>query len=342
VLDDPIAIAKYDKANALGVIGGQPAQLTYHYSLGAHQFAAIDTIVVAGMGGSALAAELVQSWLVSQLPVPVTIIRDYDLPAFVGPHTLVICASSSGNTEETVAAFQVAQERKAQLVAIATGGKLAELAKQHKYPFLAVPGHFEPRFSVLYALRGLAEILEGARLATGLVEELERAADWAGGLIESWAANNKTETNEAKQLARQLAGFAVVIYSGPTLGAAALRWKQDMHENAKNVASVNVLSEFSHNEMSGWQYPRDKRHQVIELQSSLDHPQVQKRFEIGNRLLSGTMPAPIIVRVQGETRLQQLIWTLLLADYTSVYLAVLNGVDPTPLPLADKLKAELA
>jgi len=151
-----------------------------------------------------------------------------------------------------------------------------------------------------------------------------------------------TAENPAKQLAEAFKGHPIVIYGGPTLALPAMKWKIDLNENAKSLAFYNYLPEFNHNEFLGWGHPEKSGLRVVELQSTLDHPQIQKRFTATNRLLAGMMPDPIVVTAQGKTRLEQMLWTVLLGDYASAYLAFLNQVDPTPVPLIEKLKRELA
>jgi len=148
--------------------------------------------------------------------------------------------------------------------------------------------------------------------------------------------------NPAKLLAQELMGKSPVIYAGPKLWPAAYKWKISFNENAKNVAWCDVFSEFDHNEFIGWSgHPIDKPYGIIELQSTLEHIRIQKRFEITNRLLSGQWPNPHIVQAQGETILEQLLWCIALGDFVSLYLALLNGINPTPVDLIEKLKAEL-
>jgi glucose/mannose-6-phosphate isomerase len=151
-----------------------------------------------------------------------------------------------------------------------------------------------------------------------------------------------TARNRAKQIAQELMGRTVIVYSGPLLFPAANKWKICMNENAKNTAWGNQYPEFNHNEFIGWSsHPVDKPFAVIEIRSNLEHPRVQKRFEVSERLLSGIRPAPIVVEPMGETLLQQLLWGIAMGDHVSAYLAILNGVNPTPVELVEKLKKEL-
>ncbi|HLG90630.1 MAG TPA: SIS domain-containing protein, partial [Candidatus Saccharimonadales bacterium] len=151
-----------------------------------------------------------------------------------------------------------------------------------------------------------------------------------------------TSQNPAKKLALELAGKSPVIYAGPLLAPAAYKWKINFNENAKNLAWWNELPEFDHNELIGWSsHPSQKPYEIIELRSKLEHPRVQKRFQAGEKLLSGLRPAPNVVEVQGETLLEQLLWAVNFGDFVSIYLALLNNINPTPVDLVEKFKKSL-
>ena len=152
-----------------------------------------------------------------------------------------------------------------------------------------------------------------------------------------------TKDNYAKQLAQEVMGKSAVVYSGPFLSPVAYKWKISFNENAKNVAWQGTLPEFSHNEFIGWSsHPSNKPYAIIDLQSSFEHAQIKKRFEISARLLSGKRPHPNTIDALGETQLAQLLWTVILGDFTTIYLGLLNGVNPTPVDLVEKMKKELA
>jgi glucose/mannose-6-phosphate isomerase len=341
MLDEADFRARYDKDDALGVLAGQPEQLRHEFArpegLGGRKVA---QIVMAGMGGSALGGELARNWLGDRLAVPLELVRDYTLPAYAGPETLVVCVSYSGGSEETLAAYAEARKRKAQVVVMASGGKLLEAARADGVPGYELPSEVQGRYGVLYGLRAWAQLLETVAGLEGLVDELEEASGWVRGEVAAWLGEVPAETNEAKQIAAELLGHGVVVYGGLILPAITLKWKLDLNENAKNVAFWNNLPEMNHNEFSGWGHPRRPGLKVVELTSSLDHSQVQKRFEAMNSLLSSRF-APIEVRVQGETKLRQMLWAYMLGSMTSAYLGMLNQVEIGTLPLVGKLKERL-
>ncbi len=344
MLDQADFIARLDKANALGVIAALPDQLRYKFDQPElSHLTDIRSIVIAGMGGSAQGAEFIKTWLGDRLPLPLVIVRDYDLPAFVDETTLVVASSYSGNTEESIAALQVAEERHAKIVVISSGGKLLAEAEAKGHPLFhyELPEGYQPRMAVLYDVRALAQMIEGLGLLKGIVDELAAVATWLADQTGDWGPTTNTDQNQAKQIATALVGHVAVVYAGPTLAFAAMKWKIAFNENAKNLAFYNYFPELNHNEFIGWSHPERSGLKVIELRSDKDHPQVQKRFDITNKLLSSAF-SPIEVQAKGEDKLQQLVWTITLGEYVATYLAFLNGIDPSPVELVEKLKAELA
>ncbi len=341
MLDDLKMIHSRDKDDALGVAEKQWQQMQYVYDVDVPKFQNIQNVIMAGMGGSAFPGTFVRSW--PGTSVPFEIVRDYNLPAYVDEHTLFISSSYSGNTEETLSALAEAEACHAQIVVIAAGGKLADYARQQNYPLFLVPGGIQPRMSSFYFLAALVQLLEPLGIVpAGSAAELSETGNWLKDQTAGWRPDVATSQNTAKQLAQELMGKSLVVYSGPKLFPAANKWKICTNENAKNVAWVNQYPEFNHNEFIGWSsHPTDKPYAVIEVRSNLEHERVQKRFVVSERLLSGLRPAPHVVVPVGTTLLQQLVWTSNYSDFTSLYLALLNGLNPTPVDLVEKLKVEL-
>ena len=339
MLDDNNQINQLDRSNALAVIGAQTEQLKQSFSFATPK-GNYQNIVLAGMGGSALAAEFIRSWLQDRLALPLVIVRDYQLPKFVGQHSLVIVSSYSGNTEETLSALASAEKLGCQIVVVCAGGKLQEQAEAKGYPFIQLPANYQPRMAVLFGVRALAQLLQELELVPGVVGELEEAADWAAGL-QSWGVQAATDQNLAKQIAQNVHGGPAVIYAGPTLGFLAMKWKIDFNENGKNLAFYNTYPEFNHNEFMGWSNAGQAL-RVINLHSKLDHPQIRKRMEVSVQLQAGHMQVVNEVVAEGGSRLEQMLWTFQLGGFASLYLAFLNGVDPTPVDLIEDLKQRLA
>jgi len=342
MLDDLKYIHERDAQDALGVAEKQWQQLHHMFSVVLPvQYQNIQNVVYAGMGGSALPAVFIQTW--PGVRVPFEVVRNYDLPGYVGEQTLVICSSHSGNTEETLSALAAAEAKGAQIVVIAAGGKLADEAAAKNYPLFSIPTGIQPRMSSFYFLVAILQILEPLGLVeTGSLDTLRAAGEWLKDCVPAWRPDVKTADNPAKQLALEMIGKSVVVYSGPKLFPAANKLKICFNENAKNVAWVNQYPEFNHNEFIGWSsHPTEKPYAVIDIRSNLEHPRTQKRFEVAERLLSGMRPSPEVITPEGDNLIKQLLWTANFGDFVTLYTALLNGVNPTPVDLVEKFKTAL-
>lgn len=341
MLDDLKYIHDRDAQDALGVVGKQWEQLGHDYGINMNVFSDVHNVVLAGMGGSVLPGVFLKAWPGTTVPFEIT--RDYDVPDYINNQTLFISSSYSGNTEETLSAIAQAESKGAQIVVIAAGGKLATYAQEKQYPLFIIPSGIQPRMSSFYFLTAFVQILEPLGLVpSGARSELEAAGQWLSGQTATWGPEVKTSDNMAKQIALELIGKSVVVYSGPKLFPAANKFKICLNENAKNVAWVNVYPEFNHNEFIGWSsHPVDKPYAVVDIRSNLEHPRIQKRFEVSERLLSGKRPSPEVIVPEGDSLIQQLLWTSNYADFISIYVALLNGLNPTPVDLVEKLKVSL-
>lgn len=340
MLDDLKLIHERDAGDAFGFAEKQWQQLLFRYDVKIPQDWQIDNIVWAGMGGSALPAQFSLSW--PGCPKPFSICRNYELPEYVGENTLFIAASYYGNTEETLEALTHAEEKKAHIVIFAAGGELAKRAKAAGYPLYEIPAYAQPRMTTLFLIKGLANLYEQLGLGKNLSEQLEAVAEGVKTALLGWRPDVPTKDNLAKKLALELVGKSVVVYAGPKMQVLANKFKMTLNESAKNVAWYNQLPEFCHNEFIGWSgQPLDKPYAVVDIRSNLEHPRVIRRFEVSERLLSGKRPAPHVIEPEGKTLLEQLLWGLAFCDMVSLYLAILNGVNPTPVDLVEKFKAEL-
>ncbi len=345
MLDDLKFIEKYDSQDALGITEKQSTQLQHNYELPEIN-QTFDNAVHAGMGGSALWALLSTSW--PKYNIPFEVVRGYDIPPYVNQRTLFIASSYSGNTEETLSALAQAEAKGAFIVVIASGGKLLDIAKEKNYPLIALPKIDKPRYGALYGLRGLVILGEklGILAEENAVKEMEEMAGFIEESVKSWLPTVATSQNLAKQLANEMMGKSVVMYSGPLLTPAAHKWKISFNENSKNIAWEYAFPEFNHNEFTGWtSHPVDKPYAVVYLLSSYDNDRIKKRFDLSDKLLSGRWPSPIRVEAGGDSKLKQLLWTVALGDFVSLYTAFLNGVNPIDTgdnDIIEKFKKELA
>lgn len=342
MLDDENVVKQLDRSDALSLAAETPQQLLHDFQVERMTPARpITNVVYSGMGGSALQAELASVFPV--LDVPFVIVKNYNLPAFVNENTLVIAGSYSGNTEETLSALAEARQKGAMVAILAGGGALLEEAKQHDDAYVEIPKAVQPRMAVFYAYRALVELFVAYGLVGGQVlEELANASKHLQDALGQWRMSTPLEENPAKQLALQLVGKTPIVYAGPKMTPAAYKWKISFNESSKNTAWHNVLPEFNHNEFMGWtSHPVEKPFAVIDLVSELEHPRVVKRFEVSDRILSGMRPKAHRVEAQGSTELEHLLYLVLFGDFVSLYLGILNGVDPSPVTLIEKFKKEL-
>jgi glucose/mannose-6-phosphate isomerase len=345
MLDDDNVLKQRDPEGALGIAADQYAQARFSVEVinPENDGREITRVVVAGMGGSALAALLAKSWLKSELNVPFEVVRTYDLPGYVDYNTLVIASSYSGNTEETISGLEDARKRNAQISVISAGGRLDASANEDTVAHVKLPADLQPRMAVIYNLRALMAIL----VHFGVVNhdrfaEIGEVSEWLREETSQWTSDVTTDKNYAKQLALLAVGKTPVFYAGTLMAPVAYKWKISWNENAKNVAFWNELPEFNHNEFIGWSsHPVEKPFAIFDLVSTLEHPRILKRFAISDQLLSGKRPKSTAVPMKGDSAIAQLLWGSILADFVSIYVAILNGVDPTPVDLVEKLKKEL-
>jgi len=297
------------------------------------------------MGGSAIGGALLQGLVAGECPVPITVVRGYTLPAFArGPGTLVIGCSYSGNTEETLSAFEEALERRALPVAVTTGGKLAALAQEEGIPLVRFDYRSQPRAALGYSFT----LLLGLLCRLGLLRDYSADLEEAARVMEEWQAEIRpqvpTARNAAKRLASQIAGRLPVVYGAGVLAAVANRWKTQFNENGKHWTFFEVLPELNHNAVVGFGNPQSVRERtiVLMLRSSLDHPRVQVRWEVTRELLLREGVVAEEVQGRGESHLAHMLSLIHFGDYVSFYLAMLNEVDPTPVETIAFLKQRLA
>lgn len=346
---DPFArLTELDKGKIFDAIDVQPSHLRLNFadSLGENVTPTwgrgIKNIVFTGMGGSALGSEIIKNWLGHRLSVPLVISKGYHLPGFVDEHSLVVVSSYSGNTEETLSSLDQAEKLNAQIAVMSAGGKLLELAQQKNYLTLKLPQVSQPRFSALAATRAVGCLLGDMGLAGAidLRRETLTAADFLDEEKSSWSLD-KMGDNQARQIALKLKDKIAIIYAGPALAAASYKWKIDINENAKQMAFANVFPELNHNEYQGWIFPESKHVATVNLQSSFDFNRIKKRMQVTKQIIARHDYTPIEVIARGQTLLEQLLWTIMLGDYVSAYLGILNAIDPTPVKLVEELKQKL-
>jgi glucose/mannose-6-phosphate isomerase len=334
----PAAIAAVDREDMLGDVLAQPQQ--YEDALWRTESAGIKKreftrgLVVCGMGGSAIGADLAAAAIGVRATAPITTIRGYELPAWVGPDTMVVCASYSGNTEETLHCFEQAGEAGAPRVAVTTGGKLAEAARAAgDVPVIGVPAGMQPRAAVVYMTVTALQCAELAGAAPSLRGEIDEAAAVAAQL----AGNHE----QAKELAQALEGHIPVVYGGRTTTAVARRWRAQFNENSKLPAFYGDLPEAHHNEVVGWHHAENALFGIV-LETREEHERMARRFDVTAEVMEAAGLKALRVEGEGESALAQVMWLVLLGDLVSVYLAVVRGVNPTPVEEIERLKRRLS
>ncbi len=336
-------LKKYDKSGMLAVLDAYPTQCTQALALGS-KFApqlphGIDRVVVCGMGGSAMAGEIARRFA----RVPVFVNRNYTLPPFVGPTTLLAAVSYSGNTAETLSGLDKGTTAGLSAIAISSGGKLEELARSRKVPHLKIPAGYQPRAAMGYLALPVLTVLDRA----GLLNQAPNVTDLEDALTnvqKKCTATVPEAENPAKQLARRLYRNIPLIYgiAGNT-DLVAMRWKTQINENAKQPAFWNMLPELNHNEILSFTNGELRAHlRCIFLANDYDLPQNRTRIEIMQELLTEEHVPVETVAADGATEFAQVIAHIYFGDYVSYYLAILNQLDPTPVELIESFKKRLA
>jgi glucose/mannose-6-phosphate isomerase len=299
-------------------------------------------VVVAGMGGSAIGGALARAALGDQASRPIFVTRAYGLPTWTTPDTMVLCASYSGNTEETLACYESAGALGARRTVATTGGRLAEMARADGVPVIPLPGGFQPRAAVAYMIVAALEVAALSGAGPRLTSEIDVAASHTEQLVAEWGPE-APENSLAKEVARSLYGTTPVIAGAGLTAPIAYRWKTQINENAKQPCFANELPELDHNEIVGWEGAQDVgRFSAVFLDDSDAHPRVKERMDITERLISGSAQANLRLETRGQTAIERVISLVLLGDLVSIYLAVLRGVDPGPVKVIEDLKAALA
>jgi len=347
-LDDLETLKRIDPEDMLGRVAELPRQLAQarrvvqaldlDESLGD-----VDTVLVLAMGGSAIGAELVAAAAGDRLRVPLVVHRDYGLPAWAGERTLVIAASHSGDTVETLSGFDAARERDLPLVVVSTGGRLARTAEADGIPLARYQPGGQPRAAVGFGVGILHELL--AR--TGLVvdpDPIAAAASALETLLERCSPSVPTESNPAKQLAWSMFGRMPVIYGHGPMAAVARRWKTQMNENAKAWAAFEPMPEANHNAIEGSLNPRElgEAPYVVQLRHPDEPREIAERYRVVEELLGERATNRSEFHAEGPSALARVLTAVAYGDLVSVYLAILYQTDPTPVTLLAMLKERLA
>jgi len=301
------------------------------------------SVIFTGMGGSAIGADLIKDYLKFDAKFPVYVNRDYTLPEFVDKDSLVFVCSYSGNTEETLSAFKLDKKKRANIICLSSDGKLEKLSSKYSYPFIRIPGGFPPRCALGYSVIPLLFALK----KLGLIKIKGSDIKETYKLLDRISSNlgPSKRSNYAKRIASCLHNKFVIIYgSSSTTEIAAIRFRGQLAENSKTLSSHHVFPEMNHNEIVGWENPKDvlKNFVVVILRSEKDNKRVKKRIEISKKIIKRSKAKIIEIEAMGDNLLAQFFSLIYTCDWISFYLAVLNKIDPTPVKRVQYLKKELA
>lgn len=347
-LDDTAAFARIDAENMLSEIDGLPDQLGIAWESGLQaalpDWDDLHQILICGMGGSAIGADLLAAYALDRCRIPIFLHRDYGLPAWAADErTLVVASSHSGNTEETLSSFAAAQARGCRCLAITTGGKLAAAASSAGAPVWRFEHRGQPRAAVGYSFGLLLAALERLKLLPSTGQELQTAIQAMRTQQEMLSASSPAVKNPAKRIAGQLVGRIAVVIGSGLLAPVARRWKGQINELAKTWAQFDLLPEADHNTLAGILYPEAALTQVmvIFLRSPADHPRNRLRSDLTRQamMIEGLNTDFVVGR--GDTPLAQQWTSLHFGDYVAYYLAMAYGVDPSPVEAIHGFKRAL-
>ncbi len=295
----------------------------------------IQNIIVTGLGGSGIGGTILNELVSDSCPVPIIINKDYFLPAFANTNTLLIVSSYSGNTEETVQVMNEAIAKKVQIVCVTSGGKVLELAKQHQFEFIEIPGGNPPRSCIGYSLVQLIQILIAKGFADKkLISDLDKS-------IELLAKEKETIKLEATQIAKKLNGQLTVIYSLGSCEGVSVRFRQQINENSKALCWHHVFPEMNHNELVGWT-SENKNLTVLTFHTSFDYKRTQKRYEVCKPIFQKYAKEVIDITAKGNSKLEQFFYLIHMGDWISCYIADIRGIDAVEVNVIDHLKKELS
>ncbi|MDD4893721.1 MAG: bifunctional phosphoglucose/phosphomannose isomerase [Candidatus Omnitrophica bacterium] len=348
----PASIKKLDKSNMLGLLMDFPLQCKQAYDIAKASRILFDKrdftkIVFAGLGGSAIGADLARSYLYFECKIPISVCREYELPAYVDSSTLVFISSYSGNTEETLSAYQEARKKGASLVLVSSGGAVKEHAVKEGLTFIEIPQGMPPRCALGYMTIIPLVVLN----KLGIAKDITGALNDAIKVLEELKEKNLNprigkKDNIAKYIADKLFGKLAVIYSSSIhFDAVITRFKGQLNENAKSLASTHVFPEMNHNEITGWRNPKKlfKDFVVLILKDKGMHPRIMARMKITADILRDDEGVPVLeIWSRGENLLSRMLSLVYIGDFVSFYLAILYGIDPTPVDRVTYLKKRLA
>jgi glucose/mannose-6-phosphate isomerase len=346
VLDDPNEIKKIDKSDMLSFC----VEASKHYAKAASlaktvsiNYSKPQTIIVTGMGGSAIGGELLKDWTRDKITAPVEVCREYSLPAYPDKKTLVIVVSYSGETEESLSAFLDAVKRKCMVFCISSGGALREFSEKLNVPHLLVPAGMAPRATLPYLFIPLTVLLEKLGLVSDVSSEVSETVKVLKLISEANSPEKPFRRNFSKTLASDICGTIPVVYGFGFYRAVAQRFKTQFNENSKIPAKWEFFSELDHNEIVGWEAVNGlaEDFSAIFIRDDNESDPMRQRIEATKELMLKESVKAFEVRSIGKSTLAKMSSVICIGDFVSVYLAILRGVDPTPVKSISFLKEKI-
>jgi len=338
-------VSKYDSQNQFQVLKDSYKQIEFAWNntIDVEKLLTkkIRNIIVSGLGGSAISADLMQNFLKDELTLPFFVNRNYQLPNFADKNTLLIISSYSGNTEETVSVLEEGIRKECWIICISTGGKVEEIALKKKIPLVKMQTGFQPRYALGLSFFSLLKVLTELGIVPGQNDEVDKIKN----LWRKKGEDYSREGNIAVNCAEQLIGFIPVIYSAADITyAAGYRFKCQLNENSKLHAFHNVIPELNHNEIIGWESFADKQFnaKLINVLDESYHPQVKKRFEITTELTSKKGLEYLNIESEESDFKVRLLDLIYLFDWITYYVAVFRGYDPSEIDNIHTLKERLS
>ena len=348
-LDDPQVYQQSDPEGMLARIGELPWQCEQAWQTAMSfdlpaDYSSVNKVVILGMGGSAIGGDLISSLAASEASIPVLVHRGYNLPAFVDNQTLVIAASYSGNTEETLSAFEQALETGSKKLVSTTGGKLKAMAEDKGIPVSLITYKAQPRAALGFSALPILGFLQKLGFLSDKSTDVAETVTVLRELIKKIDEKAPLSRNPAKQLAERWYGCLPVIYGADTLTEVAHRWKTQVNENSKAWAFYEVFPELNHNAVVGYQFPRELagKIKVVMLRSPSFNQRIQLRYRVTAELLKKAGVEYEFADGEGKSHLSQMMSLILFGDYASYYLAILYRIDPSPVEVINYLKDRLA
>ncbi|MFN0202685.1 MAG: bifunctional phosphoglucose/phosphomannose isomerase [Bacteroidia bacterium] len=295
----------------------------------------IRNIVLTGLGGSAFGGEITKGYLATRAKVPFLICREYEVPAFVNEHTLLLACSYSGNTEETLSAFVQAEAQGAEIVCITSGGTLKKWAEEKGKNLIVIPSGYPPRAAAGFAVIQQLEVLKAYNIIGDYRADMAEATE----IVRTFA-----DYDLVKEVAKEMKGKFLFAYASIQMESIAIRWRQQIEENSKQLMSHHIVPEMNHNELVGWKQPAElmKYTHTTFIQSDFDHARVRLRMDLNKQIIGEHCPCIRTVNAKGTGYMAQAFYLLHLGDWISYYLAEENQEDPSPVKVIDFLKNELA